>query len=261
MNKKFSIKDALQYGYETTRAHLKFLGVVTAITLFVNIGTRTLTHFVVNYLFELQSPEMLWTVKEVVFLLIPQYIAYYIVVLFVPLFFNLGYLKVGLELFDQKKSDYAAFYSCAHLLLRAFWASFVYWLLIFIGAFPALALGPLAIKSVLWESIAYRILISSGLFLCAFLSIYAAITYLFYMLFIVDKNMDINNAFKRSAVITKGNKLQVFFFCLVVGGIEVLGALLLGVGLLFTTPIVLLATIYVYRKLSENPRLDDPRIS
>jgi uncharacterized membrane protein len=58
-------------------------------------------------------------------------------------------------------------------------------------------------------------------------------------------------AFKHSAVITKDNRWQLFFFGLTLLGINILGALALGVGLFITVPISMLATGFVYRWLSD----------
>ncbi|MEN9341869.1 MAG: hypothetical protein RIQ54_125 [Candidatus Parcubacteria bacterium] len=58
-------------------------------------------------------------------------------------------------------------------------------------------------------------------------------------------------ALKHSAVITKGNRWQLLLFGFTLLGINILGALAFGVGLLISVPISMLATGFVYRFLSD----------
>jgi len=74
--------------------------------------------------------------------------------------------------------------------------------------------------------------------------------YMFFMFFIIDKNCGVIEALKQSAKITKGNVLKLLGFSMVIGFINILGALALGVGLLFTMPMTTVAQIQVYKSLS-----------
>ena len=50
---------------------------------------------------------------------------------------------------------------------------------------------------------------------------------------------------------TDGIKWKLILFCLALGGLNLLGAIALGVGLLVTIPTSLMAYVYVYRALRD----------
>ncbi len=95
-------------------------------------------------------------------------------------------------------------------------------------------------------------IVSLGLLLLVVPGIILAIKFQFYNYFIVEKDMGPIEALKASWVLTTGVKWELFLFALLLGLINIAGALALGVGLLITLPISLMATAYVYRKLSSN---------
>lgn len=68
---------------------------------------------------------------------------------------------------------------------------------------------------------------------------------------VIDKKMDPLAAIKKSGEITKGYKGNIFVLGLALVGINILGALCLVVGLLWTMPLSMLAGVYVYRMLSK----------
>lgn len=67
---------------------------------------------------------------------------------------------------------------------------------------------------------------------------------------IVDKNLPAVEAIKESWNMTRGNTWNLFFFGILLALINLLGVILLLVGLFITIPLTMLATTYVYRKLS-----------
>src|SRR4030042_562947 len=76
----------------------------------------------------------------------------------------------------------------------------------------------------------------------------ASITLGFVNDIIVDKKMGIDSLSK-SWQMTKGVKLNLFLFWILLALINIAGALLLLVGLFITVPLSMVATAYVYRKL------------
>ncbi len=70
--------------------------------------------------------------------------------------------------------------------------------------------------------------------------------------FIVTEEMNIGSiaALKHSLALTKGHWWELFLLGLSMIGVMILGALALGVGLLVALPVCMLASGYVYRKLS-----------
>lgn len=95
----------------------------------------------------------------------------------------------------------------------------------------------------------YGILVIVGVVLLVFPGIIWAIKYMFVPFLIIDKNMHPLDAFKKSAAMTKGNKWNLLMFDLLSAGIIILGALCLVVGLFAAIPTVMMATVFIYRKL------------
>ena len=132
-------------------------------------------------------------------------------------------------------------------------------------AYVKLALGgasspeTLTIQS-LWEprhflnmlgtSLLVMIIVVVGMILLVIPGIIAAIALSFATFSVVDKSLGPIAAIKESYRVTKGHWGALFLFFLVVVGINILGMILLLVGLLVSTPVSMLATVFVYRKLS-----------
>ncbi len=88
----------------------------------------------------------------------------------------------------------------------------------------------------------YMLLIIPGIFL--------TIKLFLYMYLVVDRKMNAAESLKKSYELTTGHfaELLIFFFSVVV--INVLGMLLLGVGMLVSIPVTSIAGAYIYRKLA-----------
>ena len=118
--------------------------------------------------------------------------------------------------------------------------------------------GPYFGKFIL-AAILYGLLVLAGLILCVIPGIYWAIKYHFFGYFIIDQNMDPLDALKRSGEITKGSMWNLLLLFIIFIGITFVGAILCGIGLLFSTPIVVMATVFAYRRLLEtSPQVITP---
>ena len=98
-------------------------------------------------------------------------------------------------------------------------------------------------------STALGIITIVGILLLIVPGIIFAMMYFFTLFLIVDRKMEIIDAFKESAAMTKGSRWDLFGFVAVAGLINILGAIALVIGLLVTVPITAFATIYVYKAL------------
>jgi uncharacterized membrane protein len=96
----------------------------------------------------------------------------------------------------------------------------------------------------------YSLIVTVGFVLFIVPGIYFMIKYQFVLFLIVDKNMDVAQAFSTSSQITNGVKWQLFFFDLLIGIIILAGFLFFGIGIFAAFPTALVAVAYVYRKLS-----------
>lgn len=134
----------------------------------------------------------------------------------------MGVIKIALEIHDNKRKRFIDLFYGAHLLLKYIASSFLYGLIVLAG---------------------FLLLIVPGLIW--------AVKFQYFSYFIVDKQLGPIEALKASAKITNGVKLNLFFLRLFIGGINILGAATLLVGLFITIPLGMMAQVFVYRKLGE----------
>jgi membrane-anchored glycerophosphoryl diester phosphodiesterase (GDPDase) len=97
------------------------------------------------------------------------------------------------------------------------------------------------------------ILCSIGIFLCIIPGIYLIIRLMFTPYYIIDQGCGPIEGISRSWEKTKGNELDLFLFLLVLMLINVIGALLCGIGLLITYPVTYVAVALAYRRGTTNP--------
>jgi len=81
---------------------------------------------------------------------------------------------------------------------------------------------------------------------------YMTIRLFFVLCFIVDQESGSTEAISQSWTITRGNFWALFSLFLVILGINILGALALFVGLLFTIPFSSLILMVAYRQMVNN---------
>jgi hypothetical protein len=138
----------------------------------------------------------------------------------ISLILNAGMTRIVLAFVEGRKPDFSEILYVGNLLWPYFIASILFGLIIAVGLI---------------------LLIVPGLI---FLTMYQ-----FYALFIFDQRAGIIDSLKRSAALTKGVRWDIFLFMLASLGVNILGLLALGVGLVITIPMVLLAQAHIYRQL------------
>jgi uncharacterized membrane protein len=139
-------------------------------------------------------------------------------------FLSLGFTRIGLDFYDYQTSSIRQLFSGLPLLFTGF------------------ILG-----------IIYKIIVSFGMILLIVPGIIFMIKYGFYELILVDKKTGILDSLRQSAELTNGAKWQVFGLLFVFSIIKLLSMLFMGLGLLITYPAFILAQTYVYRKLNALP--------
>jgi uncharacterized membrane protein len=135
-------------------------------------------------------------------------------------FINMAQIRIGLDFCDQKPADYNDLVS----EYPRFWR--------FLGGM-----------------ILYGLIVFAGLILLIIPGIYWGIRYHFVGYLILDRDMGIMDALKKSGQITRGAWWHLFVFALAMMGISIIGFILCFVGSFFALPIVIVATAYVYRSL------------
>lgn len=134
---------------------------------------------------------------------------------------SLGLTKIMLGIYSGSKPAYRALFSQNNKIFKYFLATILYTLIVVAGLLLFIVPG------VIW-----------------------AIKYSFYDYYIVDKDANIWESFLLSGQATMGNKWTLLGLGFVLGVINLLGVLCLGVGLFVTIPIALMAEVYAYKLLS-----------
>ena len=139
---------------------------------------------------------------------------------FIQMIVSMGFIRIALKFHDGNQGEWSDLYSCYPLFLNYVASSLLYGVIVFVGILL------LVVPGIIW-----------------------AIKYQYFGYLVVDKNLGPLEAIKRSGEITKGSVWQLFLFGLVAGGVALLGALCLLVGLFVAIPVVLMAGTFIYRKL------------
>jgi len=133
---------------------------------------------------------------------------------------QMGLIRISLRFCDNEKGEFADLFSCFPLFFKY-----------------------------LFGSILYGLIVVGGMILLIIPGIIWGIKFQFFSCFIVDKGVGPIEALKRSSAITKGAKWDLFLFNLLLGLINLLGAICLLIGLFVTIPATMVAWAFVYRKL------------
>ncbi len=133
---------------------------------------------------------------------------------------GMGMIRVSLKIYEGEEGDYRDLLPQRETFFTYLLATIVYGIVVFIG----------------------------GLFLIV-PGIVVGVIFCFYGYLIVDKKLGIKEAFYESKRMTRGAKMDIFLLGLILLGLNILGALLLLVGILVTLPISLMTMTYVYKKL------------
>jgi len=101
----------------------------------------------------------------------------------------------------------------------------------------------------LLTAVLYGLIVAGGLILLVVPGVYWAVKYAFATFLVVDRQIDPLTAIRESGRITEGQRGRLFWFGLMLFGVNMLGAIAFGVGLLLTIPTSYLAAAYVFRRL------------
>jgi uncharacterized membrane protein len=98
-------------------------------------------------------------------------------------------------------------------------------------------------------SLLFSLMLAIGLVLLVVPGIIVAVAFGFFGWALVDKGLDPIEALRHSGRITSGNRWSVFVFLLAALALNIVGVLLLVVGVLATSAVTLIACAHVYRQL------------
>jgi len=136
---------------------------------------------------------------------------------------NLGYFKLVNDIADGKSPEFKELFSCFSLLPQYFLSRILYALVVTIG------LVLFIIPGVIW-----------------------AVQFGFYPFVIVKERLWPLKALRKSSAITEGAKGKLIVFALALIGINLLGLIALGVGIIITIPLSFIAVAHVFKQLETN---------
>jgi Tfp pilus assembly protein PilP len=152
----------------------------------------------------------------------------------------IGFTKISLRFCDGENPEVKDLFIHYNLLLKYFGASLL---------LAAIMAGAVGLMFVGIASASLGSLRAAPMLIGIALAIAVALSFMFFSYAVVDRGAGPLNALRFSYLITKGAKLKLFLFILAAMGINILGSLLLMVGLLVTIPLTLVAVAHVYRRL------------
>ena len=201
-NDKFSIQEALKYGWETFKANVPFF-----IGFMVVLGLITVVpDYIAEKVLDPKSVGLIVTK---------------IVLRLIGLVLGMVSTRISLDIHDSGQAD----------LSRV------------AGILPQ-------IPSYIVGKLIYGLAVLVGLVLLIIPGIIVAYMFLYVGYLIIDRGLGPIAAMSESRVLTDGYKMDLFLFSLVVAVINIIGVVCLFVGLFVTIPTTLMASAYVYRRLS-----------
>lgn len=201
-NDKFSIKEALKYGWDTFKANVPFF-----LGFMVIMGLITVVpDYIAEKMFDPKSVPL---------------IAVKIILRLIGLLLGMISTRLSLDIHDNGQPDLTRISEV-------------------LPQYPAYLFG----------KIVYGLIVLVGLILLIVPGIIVAYMFLYVGYLIIDKNMGPIAALSESRALTDGYKMDLFIFSLAVAFINLVGVFCLFVGLFVTIPVTLMASAYVYRRLS-----------
>ena len=200
---KFEVGDAIRFGWETTKANLSLVVILTLVA-----AVATGIPFAIAQGFGPGGPVLAALFGPIGAI--------------VSLVVSVGAIRISLRLHDGGSASVRDLFAVDGPL---FWRYFL-------------------------ASILYELIVAVGLILLIVPGVIFSVRYMFYGYAIVERNARPLEAMAQSAAATRGAWWNVSLFGLAILLLNILGALLLGVGLLVTAPMSALAAAWVYRRLT-----------
>ncbi len=135
---------------------------------------------------------------------------------------SLGFIKIAVDMADKKAPEFKELFSCFSLLLKYVVASALYAVVVAVG------LVLFVIPGIIW-----------------------AVQFGFYPYVIVKERLGPLSALRKSSELTAGVKGRLIMFALCLLGINLLGVVALGLGVIITVPLSLIAAAHVFHQLEK----------
>jgi hypothetical protein len=135
---------------------------------------------------------------------------------------SIGYFKLAVDIVDGKAPEFKELFSCFSLLLKYLVASIIYKIVVIIG------LVLFIIPGLIW-----------------------GVQFGFYPFILVKERLGPIKALRKSSAITEGVKGKLIFFALTLFGINLLGLIALGIGIIVTIPLSVITVAHMFSQLEK----------
>ena len=167
---------------------------------------------------------------------------------------NLGVLRICLNMINNAEVNFSLLFSSFHMLISYVFATILYLIALLLAASPGLLLFITSV-SIDLDNISSSIgsmpaILSVILMIVP--AIYLSIRLQFYDYFLIDEECGILDAIKKSADISKGYVLELFIIGALLSLMILLSIIPMGLGLILSIPLSMVATSYVYLKLKKH---------
>lgn len=249
--KRFSTGEAIRFGWQKVKDNLGFYMLVMLVYTIIELTPNTIEKLLKHGYIAISESAAAFLIRFI-----------HGVAFAVELIISIGFIVIALKIHDGKPSSIYDLFRTTSLFFKYLFASFLYGLIV--------AGGPviLAIIATVWYKsftapndllgVVNIVLFLAAAVLFIIFGIIWAVKFGLFPYLVVDRALGPIHALEGSAIITEGNKKNILTFWLCLAGLNMLGFFALCVGLFVTIPVSMVASAYVYRKLSEdNPKQDD----
>jgi len=226
MEHHISIGDALRFGWQKTRAHSMLIFQVL------------LTLFAVQVAQSIVSKTIGDTLQGGLATL---------VLIVIGIALGIGFTNIGLKIAKGEHTGYRDIMPSLSLGISYIAASLLAGLVTIVPIVIALIIS-LVLVTIL-HGVAVAVVMVPVIAVGAVFAIYFGLRYFFVRFIILENPKEITDSLRISAKITEGRKWWLLGFMIVLGLLNILGAILLLVGLLITIPMTLIAYAHVYHTL------------
>lgn len=221
---KFSIAEALKYGWTAFRAKIGFF---IALTIITTMATA-LPDYLVNRIFGERSTTGL---------------VLSMVIRLVGVFISMVTTMISLDIYDEGDANLSKTGTMLSKYFRYLFGKLLY------GILVSLALLPELIVIIIMRDFSNWVIVPAALLL-AVPAIFLSFRLLYVGYLVVDRGLGPIAALKESWAITDGQAIWLFLFSMAIVALNLLGLVAILIGLLVTIPMTLMASAYVYRQLS-----------
>ena len=167
---------------------------------------------------------------------------------------NLGLLRICLNMINNTEVNFSLLFSSFHMLIPYVFATILYLLSLMLAASPGLLLlittSSLDLSDL--SNITKNVPAIFSTIIMIIPPIYLSVRLQFYEYFLIDEECSIIESIKKSAYISKGYVLELFILGTILSLIILISIIPMGLGLIISIPISMVAITSVYLKLKNH---------